>query len=116
MIRLLLHWIISAVSLLIVAHVIRGFNVTNFQSALIASLIIGLVNSTLGLVLKLLSFPFIILTLGIASLIINAFMLMVAAYFVDGFSVNGFVPAFIGSILMSIINYVLGMFVPDGNK
>jgi putative membrane protein len=116
MIRLLLHWIISAVSLLIVAHVLRGFNVANFQSALIAALIIGLVNSTLGFVLKLLSFPFIILTLGIASLIINAFMLMVAAYFVDGFSVSGFIPAFIGSILMSIINFVLGMFVPDGDR
>ena len=69
-----------------------------------------------GGVLKLLSFPFIILTLGIASLIINAFMLMVAAYFVDGFSVSGFIPAFIGSILMSIINFVLGMFVPDGDR
>ena len=113
---MLLHWIISAVSLLIVAHVLRGFNVANFQSALIAALIIGLVNSTLGFVLKLLSFPFIILTLGIASLIINAFMLMVAAYFVDGFSVSGFIPAFIGSILMSIINFVLGMFVPDGDR
>ena len=75
---------------------------------------IGLVNSTLGIVLKLLSFPVIILTLGIASLIINALMLMVAAYFVDGFSVSGFIPAFIGSILMSIINFVLGMFVPGG--
>jgi putative membrane protein len=115
MLRLLLHWLISALSLLVVAHVVRGFNVANFQSALIAALVIGLVNSTLGFVLKLLSFPFILLSLGILSLIINAFMLMVAAYFVSGFSVNGFVPAFVGSILMSIINFVLGMIVP-GDK
>lgn len=112
MIRLLLHWVISAVSLLVVAHLLRGFHVANFQSALIAALVIGLVNSTLGFVLKFLSFPFVLLSLGILSLIINALMLMVAAYFVDGFSVTGFVPAFIGSILMSIINFLLGMFVP----
>lgn len=116
MIRLLLHWVISAVSLLIVAHIIRGFNVASFQSALIAALIIGLVNSTLGLVLKLLSFPVIILTLGIASLIINALMLMVAAHLVSGFSVSGFLPAFIGSILMSIINFFLGLLLPAGER
>jgi putative membrane protein len=116
MLRLLLHWLVSAVSLLIVAHMLSGFTVTNFTSALIAALVIGLVNSTLGFVLKLLSFPFIILTLGIASLIINALMLMVAAYFVDGFAVSGFIPAFIGSILLSIVNFVLGLFIPDGDK
>ena len=114
MTRLLLNWLISAVSLLIVAHVITGFTVTNFQSALIAAVVIGLVNSTLGLVLKFVSFPFILLTLGIVSLVINALMLMLAANFVDGFSVSGFVPAFIGSILLSISNFVLRMFVPDG--
>lgn len=98
------------------AHVIKGFNVSSFQSALIAAVVIGLVNSTLGLVLKFLSFPWIILTLGIASLVINALMLMLAAYFVDGFSVDGFIPAFIGSILMSISNFVLRLIAPDLSK
>ncbi len=116
MMRLLLNWLISAISLLIVAHVIKGFNVASFQSALIAAVVIGLVNSTLGLVLKFLSFPWIILTLGLASLVINALMLMLAAYFVDGFSVDGFIPAFIGSILMSISNFVLRMIAPDLSK
>ena len=111
--RLLIHWLISAVSLLIVAHVIKGFNVANFQSALIAAIIIGLVNSTLGLVLKFLTFPWIILTLGLASLAINALMLMLSAHFVDGFSVDGFLPAFIGSILLSFSNFILRMIVPD---
>ncbi|MBM3792758.1 MAG: phage holin family protein [Acidobacteria bacterium] len=114
--RLLLNWLISAISLLIVAHVIKGFNVSSFQSALIAAVAIGLVNSTLGLVLKFLSFPWIILTLGVASLVINALMLMLAAYFVDGFSVDGFIPAFIGSILMSISNFILRLLAPDLSK
>ena len=116
MIRLLLNWLISAVSLLIVAHFIKGFNVSSFQSALIAAVVIGLVNSTLGIVLKFFSFPFILLTLGIASLVINALMLMVSSYFVDGFSVSGFAPAFIGSILLSISNFILRLFVPDGKS
>ena len=111
--RLLINWVISAVSLLIVAHVIRGFNVASFQSALIAAGIIGLVNSTLGLVLKLLSFPFVLLTFGIVSLVINALMLMLSANFVTGFSVDGFTPAFIGSIMLSVSNFILRLIVPD---
>lgn len=113
MLKLLLNCLISAVSLLIVAHVIKGFNVVSFQSALFAAVVIGIVNGTLGLVLKFISFPWIILTLGLASLVINALMLMLSAYFVDGFSVDGFVPAFIGSILLSVSNFVLRLFMPD---
>jgi putative membrane protein len=111
--RLLINWLISAVSLLIVANVIKGFNVAGFQSALIAAIIIGLVNSTLGLVLKFISFPWIILTLGLASLAINALMLMLSDYFLDGFSVDGFVPAFFGSLLLSLSNFILRLIVPD---
>lgn len=113
--RLLINWLISAVSLMIIAHLIKGFNVTSFQSALFAGIVFGLVNSTLGFVLKVVSFPWIILTLGLASLVINALMLMLAAYFVDGFSVDGFLPAFLGSILLSISNFILRAVVPDGS-
>ena len=113
--RLLINWLISAVSLVIVAHVIKGFNVSSFQSALFAGIVFGLVNSTLGFILKVVSFPWILLTLGLASLVINALMLMLAAYFVDGFSVDGFLPAFLGSILLSISNFILRAVVPDGS-
>ncbi len=113
--RLLINWLISAVSLMIIAHLIKGFIVTSFQSALFAGIVFGLVNSTLGFVLKVVSFPWIILTLGLASLVINALMLMLADYFVDGFSVDGFLPAFLGSILLSISNFILRAVVPDGS-
>ena len=113
--RLLINWLISAVSLMIIAHLIKGFIVTSFQSALFAGIVFGLVNSTLGFVLKVVSFPWIILTLGLASLVINALMLMLSAYFVDGFSVDGFLPAFLGSILLSISNFILRAVVPDGS-
>ena len=113
--RLLIKWVISAVRLVIVAHVIKGFHVAGFQSALVAGIVIGLANSTLGFVLKVVSFPWIILTLGLASLAINALMLMLAAHFVDGFSVDGFLPALLGSILLSVSNFILRAVVPDGS-
>jgi len=110
--RLILHWILSAVALMIVAHVVRGFYVRNFTAALIAALVIGLVNATLGLVLKVLTFPFIILTLGIFWFVVNALMLMVASAFVPGFVVRGFAPAFWGAIVLALINMIFRALLP----
>jgi putative membrane protein len=87
-----------------VAHVIRGFDVTDFASALIAALAIGLVNATLGSLLKLLTFPLTLVTFGIFWFIINAVMLKLVAAFVPGFSIQGFLPAFFGAIVLSLVN------------
>ena len=87
--RLILHWILSALALMIVANLVRGFEVHSFKAALIAALVIGLVNATLGFLLKVLTFPFIILTLGLFWFVVNAVMLMVASTFVSGFVVQG---------------------------
>ena len=110
--RLILHWLLSAVALMIVAHVVPGFYVRNFTAALIAALVIGLVNATLGLLLKVLTFPFIILTLGLFWFVVNAMMLMVASSFVPGFAVRGFVPAFWGAIVLALINMVFRALLP----
>ena len=110
--RLILHWILSAVALMIVAHVVPGFYIRNFTAALIAALVIGLVNATLGLVLKVLTFPFIILTLGLFWFVVNAAMLMVASAFVSGFKVRGFVPAFWGAIVLAVINMIFRALLP----
>ncbi len=107
MLALLLHWLISAVSLLIVAHVVPGFEVQGFGVALVASLVVGLVNSTLGFLLKILTFPLTILTLGLFLLIVNAFMLEFAAILVPGFIVRGFAPAFFGAIVLALVHMVL---------
>jgi putative membrane protein len=72
---MLLHWLLSALSLLIVARLIPGIQVSGFLTALLAALVIGLVNSTLGLILKVLTLPLTILTLGLFWLVINALML-----------------------------------------
>src|ERR1035438_2957274 len=93
--RLLLHWILSAAALWIVAHFVPGIYVSGPKAALIAALVIGLINATLGLILKILTFPLTILTLGLFWFVINALMLELAANFVNGFQVRGFIPALI---------------------
>src|SRR5712671_4347167 len=95
MTHLLINWLLSALSLVIVAHVIPGFQISGFAAALIASIVIGFVNGTLGLLLKILTFPLTIITLGLFWLIINALMLKVAAALVPGFRIDGFLPAFL---------------------
>jgi putative membrane protein len=107
MIRLLLNWFLSALSLLIVTRIVPGFVVTGFGSALLAVVVIGLVNGTLGLFLKLITFPLTILTLGIFWLVINALMLMAASALVPGFKIQGFWPAFLGAIVLSIVNLIM---------
>ena len=107
MLFLLLHWLLSALSLLIVAHLVPGFEVQGFGVALLASLVVGLVNSTLGFLLKILTFPLTILTFGLFLLILNAFMLEFASILVPGFIVRGFFPAFFGAIVLALVQMVL---------
>ena len=104
--RMLLHWLLSAIALLLVAHFVPGFHVEGLTAALIAVVVIGLVNATLGLILKVLTFPLTILSFGLFLLVINAAMLMLASEFVPGFLVDGFVPAFIGAVLIFVLNMV----------
>jgi putative membrane protein len=107
----LLHWLLSAVALLIVANIVPGIEVESFGSALIAAVVIGLVSATLGFLLKLLLLPFIILTLGIVYFLINGMMLMLASALVPGFRVNGLWAATLGSIVLTIVDYFLSRLV-----
>jgi putative membrane protein len=104
---LIISWILSALSLVIVAHLIPGFEIKNFWSALLASVVIGLINATIGLILKILTLPISILTFGIFLFVINALMLKLSTYFVPGFEVNGFWSAFFAAIILAILNMVL---------
>lgn len=106
---LIIRWIASALALIVVTKVVPGVVVTGLTAALIAALAIGLVNATLGGLLKLLTLPIGCMTLGISSLIINALMFMLAAQLVSGFGVSGFIPALLGSILMTIVTSGIDM-------
>jgi len=105
--KLLLNWLLSALSLMIVAYVVPGFHVNGFLAALIAAIVIGLINATLGLFLKVVTFPLAIVTLGIFWLVVNALMLRVATWFVPGFRIDTFWAAFVGAIVLMLVNLVL---------
>jgi putative membrane protein len=105
--KLLLNWVLSAVAVWIVAQLGIGISVQGARAALIAALVIGLINATLGAVLKIITFPLTVVTLGVFWLVINALMLELAAKLVSGFYVRGFVAAFIGAIVLSLVNLLL---------
>jgi putative membrane protein len=107
MLNLIISWFLSALSLVITAHIIPGFVVKGFGSALIAAIVIGLINATLGFLLKILTLPISIFTFGLFLLVINALMIQLASKLVSGFIVNGFWPAFFGAIVLAILNMVL---------
>jgi putative membrane protein len=106
--RLLLHWILNAVALLIVSHFVEGFVVSNVVSALIAVVVIGLFNATLGLLLKIITLPLGILTFGIFFLVVNAVILWFSSKFVPGFAVTTFKAAFLGALALAVLHLLFG--------
>ena len=118
MLRLLLNWILSAVAVWVVAQVVHGVYVSGWKSALIAALVIGFIDATIGFVLKIVTFPLTVVTLGIFWLIINALMLELASALLSpGFQVHGFLAAFIGAIVLSLVNMLLKAIVaPNENS
>jgi putative membrane protein len=103
----LIHWILSAIALLIVANILPGIQVDGLRAALIAALVIGLVGATVGLFLKIILLPFILLSLGIVYFLINGLMLELASALVPGFHVSNLLTAVIGSILLTLVDYLL---------
>jgi putative membrane protein len=110
MLRLLLHWVLNAVALLIVSHFVEGFNISSVVSALIAVVVIGLLNATLGLLLKIITLPLSIITFGIFFLVVNAVILWFSSKFVPGFAVTTFKAAFLGALALAVIHMLFGFF------
>ena len=107
MLAMLVQWVLYAVALLIVSRIVPGFHVAGLWPALIASLVIGLLNATFGLFLKIITFPLSILTLGIFLLVINGIMILLASSIVRGFTVRGFAPAFWGAVVLALLGMVI---------
>jgi putative membrane protein len=96
------HILITALGLFIAAYFVPGIEVSGLYIALVAALILGLLNLVVRPIVLLLTLPINIITLGLFTFVINAFMFWFAASFIEGFSVTGFVPALLGSIVVSI--------------
>jgi len=103
----LIHWLLSGVALLIVANILPGIQVDGFGAALIAAFVIGLVSATVGLILKIILLPFILISLGVVYFLINGAMLKLAGELVPGFRVDGCLTAVVGSILLTLVDFLL---------
>jgi putative membrane protein len=108
----LLTWLATAVALLITANIVPGFYVKNFVAALVAAVVIGLVNAFIRPILAILTFPITLLTLGLFTLVINALTLWLASALTPGygFEIRGFLPALLGSIVLAIVSSVINYF------
>ena len=105
--RLILKWLLSAIALLAVAYLYNGVQVTSFGSALIAAAVIGLLNMVVRPVLVVLTLPVTVVTLGLFLFVINALMFWAASGLLDGFHVNGFGAALLGSLIYSLLGLVI---------
>jgi putative membrane protein len=113
MMALLFQWLLYAIALMVVSKIVPGFQVAGFWPALIASLVIGLLNATLGFLLKIITFPVSIITFGIFLLVINGLMILLASSIVRGFNVRGFGPAFWGAVVLALLGMVIRAVVKD---
>jgi putative membrane protein len=113
MFRALIHWLLSAIALMAATHLVAGFYVNDLQAALIAALVIGVLNATLGFVLKVITFPFAIVTFGIFLLVINAAMILLASKIVPGFLVYGWVPAFWAAAILAVVGMLIRAVMKD---
>ncbi len=105
--EIILVWILNAVALLIVAYILPGITVASFGSALIAALVLGLLNTLVKPVLILLTLPITIVTLGLFLLVLNALVFWFAGSVLKGFQVNGFWWALLGAFVYSIVSGLL---------
>jgi putative membrane protein len=113
---LLIRWILHAVALFVVAYFVPGFHIGSIPAALLAALVIGLLNSTLGLLLKIVTLPLAVLTLGLFFLVINAFILILAGHIVPGFYVASFGSAFVGACFLALLHLIIHVLTPGRSK
>ena len=112
--RILLVWLVNTLALIAVAYLMPSISVSSFTTALIAALILGLVNAVIRPVLILLTLPATILTLGLFIFVINGLLFWFVGSFIQGFVVQGFWAGLIGSILFSIVSWLLSALVLKG--
>lgn len=110
--KILINLVLSAVAVFIASYILPGVHVASFTSALIAAVVLGVINAVLKPILLILTLPINILTLGLFTFVLNAVLIMVAAAIVPGFSVDGFIWALILSVVLTIINSVLHTLTP----
>ena len=113
---ILFRWIINAVALLLVANIVPGFTIDSFYSALIAALVLGLVNALVRPLFLILTLPVTILTLGLFTFVINAFMIWLVSTVVKGFTIDGFVPALLAALLLWVCSLLTNWLIAQSKE
>ncbi|MEA2719661.1 MAG: putative rane protein [Candidatus Eremiobacteraeota bacterium] len=116
MVGLLIRLLVNAVALICVAYVIPGIHVSGFGGAILAALILGIVNAILRPILIVLSLPLELVTLGLFTLVINALLFWLVGALHVGLSVDGFWPAFWGAIVMAIVSWLISLVTRGGDR
>jgi putative membrane protein len=102
--KAVIHLLLNAAVFLLLSHILPGFYVSGWGSAILAALVLGLVNATVGLVLKIITFPLILLTFGLFLFVVNAIVILLVAFLVPGLSINGFPPALIAAVILAAVS------------
>jgi putative membrane protein len=108
--------VVYTLALLLAAHVVPGIRLDGLTSALVAGLLLGLINAIVRPILVVLTFPITLLTLGFFLLVLNAFCLWLVSVFVSGFHVAGFWPAFWAALLVSVVSWILTALISDSGR
>jgi len=113
---LLLRVIVNAATIYLAAYLVPGIIVSGIGPALVAGLVLGVINAVVRPILVVLTFPLTLLTLGLFLFVLNAFCLWLTSALVPGFTVDGFGPAFLGALVISIVSWVMTAFVNDAGR
>ncbi len=114
--KLLIRWLFNGIALVFTAYLLEGIEISGFGAALVAALVLGIVNAIIRPVFLLLTLPLNLLTLGLFTFVVNGIMLMLAAAVVSGFEIDGFFSALLGSVILSLTSSLLTSLVKDKNR
>lgn len=111
MLKIILKWIGLTLAVLAASYLVPGIGVPTFVTALLVALVLGLINISIKPILKLLTLPINLITLGLFGILLNAFFFWITSVVVPGFTIAGIVPALIGSLVVSVITWIIDLFI-----
>jgi putative membrane protein len=113
---ILIRWLISTVSIMVTAYLVNGISISGFLSAFFAAAILGILNAFFRPILFILTLPITILSLGLFTFVINALLLMMVSGVISGFVVDGFWTALLGSLLISLVSWLLTSLINEKGR
>jgi len=110
---LIIRWVLNGIGLFVISNLIEGITVTGFKAALVAALVLGIVNAVIRPIVIFFTLPINFFTLGLFTLVINGLMLYIVGSVVDGFAVEGFFASIIGALLLAVFSTAINWVIKD---